>query len=250
MFNILERLFSNQYAAINPIFVYMVSPFFAETKLTGAEGGEKMNDHFLCRIRNEMQEKNLVIISSVVLHTKYLFDNTFWRKQNDAVHWCPFFICRIFMACVLSRTNGQRTIHKAHLLSHSRPYASASFIVSNYPKMSIDILKVELLDTKRPMRISNRTISTSYDMHGSNDKCQKRYRIRQIDRFYLGILAENKRTPICSFACFDEMLIVRRDGMRQNWYKIKVKIIHEIFERTHFSAWIKNTYIFRIFSFT
>lgn len=28
MFNILERLFSNQYAAINPIFVYMVSPFF------------------------------------------------------------------------------------------------------------------------------------------------------------------------------------------------------------------------------
>lgn len=73
-------------------------------------------------------------------------------------------------------------------------------------------------------------------MHGSNDKCQERYRIRQIDRFYLGILAENERTPICSFACFDEMLIVKRDGMRQNWYKIKVKIIHEIFERTHFSA--------------
>lgn len=63
-------------------------------------------------------------------------------------------------------------------------------IVSNYRKMSIDILKVECkplsflpslrlpFHVKWPMRLwSKRIISTSYDMHEIADKCQEWYRI-------------------------------------------------------------------------
>lgn len=149
----------------------------------------------------------------VVLHTKYLF------SDNDYVFfltWCKTMrVCTVHIESIgvslfyLSNFYGIMRCHEPldkqkrecipyfslftsvfGLFCFSATVTSSPSNVSNYRKMSIDILKVEYKPfsfllfvclAKWPMRLwFNRIISTSYDMHENADKCQKYYRICSI----------------------------------------------------------------------
>lgn len=102
---------------------------------------------------------------SVVLHTKYLFDKTLWRVSKRCVwpsHPLLFilYLCWIFMGFVVTSHWPKR--YTPCTWSHLRPFFLV--IVSNYRKMSIDILKDERTSrTNDPWEFSN-NIATSCDM--------------------------------------------------------------------------------------
>lgn len=166
MFNILGQFFDNQYAAINPIRVF--SLFFLLVSLRRDKIDRQWWKKMTIRRTEYQYDGNIVIIFIVVLHTKYLFDNIILDVENGMMHASLLYLSNFY---------GFRCHESLDMVMHTLFPTSASFFfdISNYRKMSIDILKVERY-TNDPWEFLAKTISTSYDMHESTDKCHRKKR--------------------------------------------------------------------------
>lgn len=178
---------------------------------------EKKNDRSPCWIRKTMKhcDNFLRCFAYQIFVRQYILCDV--NKTMRAANVVPSLSVE-FLWVSLSWVTGHGT---TNAYEHLRPFflCSLSF-VSNYPKMSIDILKVELASHERPMRILQPTISTSYDMHGSADKCQKRYTIQLTD-WFLGTYArcywhKTKRANLYTLSTWKEEI-------EKNWRR-KLKL--------------------------
>lgn len=149
MFSILRQFFGNQYAAVNLIFLFTCFPIFIPTKLTiilPHWKRQRKSGQSLCWISNVVIILLLFCIRNICSAKKH-FD----VQQNDACdHRRSLSLSVEFLWVSLSRVSGQNGWH-AHICVRF-------FIVSNYRKMSIDILKDERASHEWPMRISQHCV--------------------------------------------------------------------------------------------